>query len=136
MLKQTMLACWLVVSGCGPKPDFEPFDVYAAGETAVYGYVTDLYSFGLEAAELSVRNSDLGSVTNNRGQYRLRLMALNTYVVTVEKDGFAVDSATVQVGPLPLRHDFSLVTYAPCEDEPCPPYRLPCPANLPAGDEV
>ena len=130
-----MLACCLVVAGCGPRPDFEPFDVYAAGETAVYGYVTDLYSCGLEAAEVLVRNADLGSVTNDRGQYRLRLMALSTYGLTVEKEGFAVDSVTVQVGGSPLRHDFSLVPYAPCEDEPCPPYQPPCSTNLPPGGD-
>ena len=50
MSKQMTLALCLVVAGCGPKPDFVPFDSYGAGEAAIYGYVTDLYSCPLAEA--------------------------------------------------------------------------------------
>ena len=127
MSKQMTLAFCLVVAGCGPKPDFEPFDFYAAGETAIYGYVTDLYSCGLADAQILVPNSDLGALTNSRGQYRLRLLASTSYDLTVEKSGFNLASVRVDVGAEPVRHDFPLVPE--CTDGRCPTYRPPCQAG-------
>ena len=75
MSKQMTLALCLVVAGCGPKPDFVPFDSYGAGEAAIYGYVTDLYSCPLADAQVLVLNSELGEMTNAQGQYRIRLDA-------------------------------------------------------------
>ena len=126
MSKKVTLALCLVVAGCGPKPDFVPFTVYATGETAVYGYVTDLYSCGLEDAHVVVENSDLRALTNSRGQYRLRLPASTSHGFTVEKSGFNSVSVRVEVGANPLRHDVQLLSE--CKDGDCPAYKPPCQA--------
>jgi hypothetical protein len=124
MSKQVALAFCLVVAGCGPKPDFEAFDVYASGEAAIYGYVTDLYSCPLADAQVLVSNSDLGAMTNAQGQYRIRLRASTSYDLTVERSGFDLATDGVEVGSAPLRHDFPLVPA--CQDGRCPSYRPPC----------
>ena len=126
MSKKMTLALCLVVAGCGPKPDFVPFNVYATGETAVYGYVTDLYSCGLGDAQVLVENSDLHTPTNSRGQYRLRLTSFTSYDFTVEKSGFTSASVRVEVGEDPLRHDVQLLSE--CKDGDCPAYKPPCQA--------
>ena len=127
MSKQLMLGFCLVLAGCGPKPDFRPFDGYASGETAIYGYVTDLYSCPLADAQVTVPNSDLAAVTNSQGQYGIRLGTMAAYDLNVERSGFEVSTANVEVGPVPLRQDFPLVPT--CPGGQCPAYRPPCQAG-------
>jgi len=124
MSKQITLSLCLIVAGCGTKPDFVAFDGYAAGEAAIYGYVTDLYSCPLSDAEVLVSDSELGTMTNDRGQYRLRLNALTSYDLTAEKSGFDLATVRVVIGVAPLRHDFPLVPE--CKNGRCPAYRPPC----------
>ena len=124
MSNQVTLALCLVVAGCGTKPDFVPFYSYGKGEAAIYGYVTDLYSCPLAGAQVLVLNSELGEMTNAQGQYRIRLNAVASYEVTVERSGFDLATVRVEVGMTPLRHDFPLVPE--CKDGRCPAYRPPC----------
>ena len=128
MSKQMMLAFCLVVAGCGPKPDFIPFDGYATGETAIYGYVTDLYSCGLADATVLVSNSDLATVSNSQGQYRIRLNASTSYGVTVARSGFDPATFEVEIIREPLRRDFPLVPT--CPNGRCPAYRPPCQSGI------
>jgi hypothetical protein len=128
MSKQMAISLFLVMAGCGTKPDFEPFDVYAAGEAAIYGYVTDLYSCPLAEAQVLVLNSELGETTNAQGQYRIRLNASASYDVAVERSGFDLATVSLDIGVRPLRHDFPLVPK--CEDGRCPAYTPPCQSGI------
>ena len=128
MSKQMTIALCLVVAGCGPKPDFVPFDLYAAGEAAIYGYVTDLYSCPLADAQVLVKDSELGAITNAQGQYRIRLSAVASYDVTAERSGFDLATVRVDVGGEPIRHDFPLVPE--CRDGRCQAYRPPCQSGV------
>ena len=127
--KFAALAICLLAAGCGPRPNFAPFDTYAAGQTAIYGYVTDLYSCGLEGAAVRIQGEAEPAVTNNSGQYRMLVRTGESYVLTAGTTGFAVDSMTLEVGVQPLRHDFSLVPEPDCPNGNCRPYRPPCRAE-------
>ena len=118
-------AICLIAAACGPRPNFVPFETYASGESAIYGYVTDLYSCGLEGAAVRIQGSD-GSLTNGSGQYRIRVMSGESYALTASIAGFTVDSISLDVGSEPLRHDFSLVPAPDCPDGNCRAYRPPC----------
>lgn len=120
-----MLLLCLAAAACGPRPSFRPFDTYGPGESAVYGYVTDLYSCGLENAQVTLSGSADTSTTNTSGQYRLRVRSGERYTVVAQAPEFGVDSATLDVGSDPLRRDFSLAPL-PCPEEECRPYRPPC----------
>jgi len=119
-----MLALCLVATGCGPKPNFIAFETYAAGESAIFGYVTDLYTCGLSEATVSV--SGQTTVTNDAGQYRMRVRSGEAYQVTVVRAGFSADTLAVDVGTNPQRIDLPLVPDQYCPNGQCRPYRPPC----------
>ncbi|MDE2774101.1 MAG: carboxypeptidase-like regulatory domain-containing protein [Gemmatimonadota bacterium] len=127
--KVAALAICLLAAGCGPRPNFVPFDTYSAGQTAIYGYVTDLYSCGLAGAVVRIEGEAEPAVTNNSGRYRLRVRTGESYALTVGNNGFAGDSITLEVGVEPLRYDFLLVPEPDCPDGNCRPYRPPCRAG-------
>ncbi len=119
------LALCTIVVACGPRPSFSPFETYAAGESAIYGYVTDLYSCGLESATVTLTGTSDNSVTNTSGQYRLRVRSGESYTIKAERARFGIHSVSLDVGSEPLRHDFSLAPL-PCPDGQCQAYRPPC----------
>jgi hypothetical protein len=119
-----MLALCLVATGCGPKPNFVAFETYAAGESAIFGYVTDLYVCGLPAATVIIAGDS--AATNESGQYRLRVRSGQSYQVTAMKEGFSADTIQVDVGTNPQRIDIPLVPNPVCTDGNCRPYRPMC----------
>jgi hypothetical protein len=116
----------LAVAACGPRPNFSPYETYANGESAIYGYVSDLYACGLSEASVRLEGSSDTSATNASGQYRFRVRAGERYSLTASSTGFSVDTVTLFVGSDPLRHDFSLVPVPDCPDGNCRAYRPPC----------
>ena len=119
-----MLALCLIATGCGPKPNFVAFDTYAAGESAIFGYVTDLYTCGLPEATVLISGDS--TATNPAGQYRMRVRSGQPYQVTAMKPGFAADTIVVDVGSNPQRIDIALVPVPECPDGRCRPYRPMC----------
>jgi hypothetical protein len=119
-----MLALCLVATGCGPKPNFTAFETYAAGESAIFGYVTDLYTCGLANAVVAIASDT--TVTNAAGQYRMRVRSGTSYQVTARREGFTANTIQVDVGSNPQRIDLSLVPNAECPDGVCRAYRPPC----------
>jgi hypothetical protein len=119
-----MLALGLVATGCGPKPNFTAFETYAAGESAIFGYVTDLYTCGLAEAVVAISGDT--TVTNQAGQYRMRVPSGASYQVTARREGFSADTLQVDVGSNPQRIDLALVPAAECPDGQCRAYRPPC----------
>jgi hypothetical protein len=119
-----MLALCLVATGCGPKPNFTAFDTYAAGESAIFGYVTDLYTCGLSEANVVIAGENIA--TNDQGQYRMRVRSGQSYQVTAAKEGFATDTVQVDVGTNPQRIDIALVPNPDCPDGRCRAYRPMC----------
>jgi len=122
--KAAMLSLCLVAAACGPKPSFTAYETYAAGESAIFGYVTDLYTCGL--ADVSVRIAGDSTVTNDQGQYRMRVRSGQSYAVTAQKEGFTPNTIQVDVGTNPQRIDVSLVPAPDCPDGTCRPYRPMC----------
>ena len=121
----TMLVLALALAACGPRPGFDPYEFYGAGESAIYGYVTDLYSCGLDGAEVTLAGSADTSRTNTSGQYRFRVRSGERYTVHARAEGFGLDSITVDVGSEPIRRDFSIAPL-PCTGDNCRPYKPPC----------
>ena len=119
-----MLALCLVATGCGPKPNFVAYDTYATGESAIFGYVTDLYTCGLADAIVSISGDT--TVTNEAGQYRMRVRSGTSYAVSARREGFSADTVQVDVGSNPQRIDLSLVPAAECPNGQCRAYRPPC----------
>ena len=119
-----MLAFGVVATGCGPKPNFTAFDAYAVGESAIFGYVTDLYTCGLGEATVAI--GDDTTVTNAAGQYRMRVRSGASYPVTAIRTGFASTTIQVDVGSNPQRIDLALVPAPVCADGQCRAYRPPC----------
>jgi hypothetical protein len=122
--KTTLLTLCLGAIGCGPKPDFIAFETYATGESAIFGYVTDLYTCGLTQARVMI-GADTTS-TNQAGQYRMRVRSGGSYQVTATRDGFGSNSVAVDVGTNPQRIDIALVPQPNCPDGNCRAYRPPC----------
>ena len=119
-----LLALCLVAAGCGPKPNFSAFETYAAGESAIFGYVTDLYTCGL--ADVQVAISGDTTTTNSQGQYRMRVRSGQSYAVTARRVGFTANTVEVVVGTDPQRIDLALVPNPDCPDGECRPYRPLC----------
>ena len=119
-----MLVLCLVATGCGPKPNFIAFETYAAGESAIFGYVTDLYVCGLSEATVSA--SGQTTLTNDAGQYRMRVRSGESYELTVAREGFTADTVAVDVGTNPQRIDLALVPDQQCPNGQCRAYRPLC----------
>jgi hypothetical protein len=119
-----LLTLCLVATGCGPKPNFTAFETYAAGESAIFGYVTDLYTCGLSEATVLVSGDS--TAANPAGQYRMRVRSGQSYQVTAMKEGFSADTILVDVGTNPQRIDIALVPDPDCPDGNCRAYRPPC----------
>ena len=92
--------------------------------SAIFGYVTDLYTCGLPDATVAISGDT--TVTNPQGQYRMRVRSGASYQVTAAKTGFNTDTMQVDVGTNPQRIDLALVPDPDCPDGQCRPYRPLC----------
>jgi hypothetical protein len=75
-----------------------PAAMRAQGEASIGGTVTDATGAVIPGASIKVRNSETGAIrslqTDAAGRYEAPLLAVGSYEVTAEKDGFQTTSRT------------------------------------------
>ena len=112
------LAVALVGLGCagGPGRAAPP-----AAAAVVEGFVSDPAGDPIEGAQVFIAEETAGTLSDERGAYRIELPAPGSYLIKAVRTGFTRDSLTVTIAAQPtVRADFVLgeapVCRGPCFD--------------------
>jgi hypothetical protein len=87
----------------------------------VEGFVSDPTGDPIEGAQVFIADETVGTLSDERGAYRIELPAPGSYLIKAVRSGFTRDSLTVTIAAQPIvRADFVLgeapVCQGPCFD--------------------
>jgi|SRR5688572_17731769 hypothetical protein len=132
-----LLAVPLGFLGCRSAPNSAPEgfeDLSRASWTGgeggtIYGLVTD--SVGCLLEYVQVWHDQVGTLSDTRGRYSIRLPRPGEYEIQATKIGYTVERVTIELRRNTQRHDIEMSYMPLCMDGPCDrPYQPPCSSSI------